>query len=165
MGNLVVCCSKLVSPSSVYVQWILLKMSWFTKFSHLRSQTNLVPKFLHVINICVVLLVCVPLKRIWCLRNKNFTMQQIFQQFNTFSDQNHEQFPIHSICYQHTVVKMLSVCKDSSPWPCLPQVRSIDKQFSVNPWKRVARNYITLWLLFHLFPHMHFTKCDMSWAI
>ena len=86
-----------------------------------------------------------------------------------FSHQSLEQFSIHSIYCQHTVMKMLSVLKDSSPWSFLLQIRvQISNSFLIHG--NVFVNDITLWLLCLLFPHTHFTchgtaACHMSWGI
>lgn len=111
-------------------------------FSHL-SQANLVPQLSTVINICDAL-VRIPQAGFCTKKHKNFTMQHVFHQLNMFSNQNLKLFPIHTICYQHIVMKMLSVHKYLSPWSFLQRITGTGKQFSVNPWQRMAGNYTTV---------------------
>jgi hypothetical protein len=64
-----------------------------------------------------------------------------------FSNQNLKLFPIHTVCYKHIVMKMLSVSKYLFLWPLLQQTRGTGKQPIVNPWQHLAGNDNSLTVL------------------
>jgi hypothetical protein len=77
-----------------------IKSFSLNKFSHSKSQDNLIPKFSHVINIHVVLLISFPPKK-----HEKSKMEQTVYPLNTFLHQNLQQFTTCSICQQHRVTK------------------------------------------------------------
>lgn len=60
----VTCDCILTHTSNSELQWNPLKISQLTKFAHLRYQNNLVPKYSHMMNTYIALLICFPLKSI-----------------------------------------------------------------------------------------------------